>query len=99
MATTPGKRVRHEGAAPRLAPGEYCRDPSGRWRVRPPAGDATVGVSGAVVIEHADGTATVRQVLLTPHWSGRLIRGVWEGEVEGPTALTTSESCPTPGGS
>jgi hypothetical protein len=65
---------------PRLGPGEYCRDAHGRWWARPPAGATTVGVSPSRVVEHPDGTITVRGRVETPGWAGTLRRGVWEGD-------------------
>ena len=65
-----------------LAAGDYGKDSSGLWWVRPPTGHSgVVGEStGHVVTEHEDGTISVQPSILDDSpggYHGFLTHGVW----------------------
>lgn len=78
-----GKRV--DGAVPcfRLQPGEYGKDPQGRWYAHCPNDQHLIANLGKHdVVEHEDGTITVSPSILCERapgetWHGWLERGVW----------------------
>ena len=69
-----------------LPPGGFGRDLRGRWWARPPGENARV-LDPATVIEHADGTLSVRGPVNGGHRCFSLERGVWD-------ELTEKESKP-----
>lgn len=73
-----GRRVYFEPGHPfGFAPGDYGRDDTGRWWVRPPRGSMGY-LDDHQVVEHDDGTITVSPSILLPdQWHGYLERGVW----------------------
>lgn len=69
-----------------LAPGDYGKSPSGEWLARPPDPEVHTGsLKNHEVVEHEDGTITVRPSILiqgdingTPVvWHGYLENGIW----------------------
>lgn len=69
-----------------LKPGEYCKDPDGRWFGQAPRETADgmgfhCNLSNHTIVEHEDGTITVSpSILITRYdgtWHGFLERGVW----------------------
>lgn len=58
-----------------LGPGDYGKL-GGVWWVRPPRGGSSI-LPSERVIEHEDGTISVRGLVQLPAWNGRLERGVW----------------------
>ncbi len=59
-----------------FGPGDYGRDLSGLWHVRPPEGLLGILVDHEVT-EHDDGTITVSPSIVGPDWHGYLERGIW----------------------
>ena len=65
-----------------LVDGDYGRDRLGRWYGRPPGfRSGYANLSGHEVVEHSDGTITVRpSIRVRNHlsdWHGYLERGCW----------------------
>ncbi len=79
-----GRRIQIEDLQNvRFAPGDYGRDPQGRWWCRCPRGSMG-NLSQHEVTEHEDGTITVSPSILIDagsqpeqNWHGHLERGVW----------------------
>lgn len=83
MAKTPGKRIyADEDVALRVPEGGYGKDPrDGRWYARPP-GMHLGSLENHEVIEHSNGTISVRPSIMISdgetQWHGYLRHGVWE---------------------
>lgn len=56
--------------------GDYMRDETGKWWLRPPRGSMG-DLDGHTVTEHEDGTITVEPSIAGDDWHGYLERGVW----------------------
>lgn len=61
-----------------LTNGAYGRDLRGRWWARPPGESARRPLDGRTIVEHADGTVTVRGMINGGARSFTLQAGVWE---------------------
>ena len=81
---TPGRRVEcdPEGWF-RLEPGDYAKEPNGKWMARvPPPQFHTGSLAGHQITEHEDGTITASPSILhtepnVGQWHGFLEHGVW----------------------
>ena len=82
-----GRRLPGIVEAHELLPGEYGKSASGRWLVRPPNNadgrSACGALSTHIVVEHDDGTITVRPSIKQTWgdgeelWHGFLEAGAW----------------------
>lgn len=66
-----------------LPEGAYGRDLRGRWWARPPGESSRWPLDGKVVVEHADGTVTVRGLLNGGLSAFALERGCWTDLTQG----------------
>lgn len=77
-----GRRQLNQNGWLVLSEGDYGKGKDGKWSVRPP-GCRAGGIPEHEVVEHSDGTITVRPSILLHNedgsvaWHGYLEKGVW----------------------